>query len=206
MRKRNLAILLFEDVEVLDFAGPFEVFAVTSELNNYELFNVYLVAETQQTLKAVNGLRVVADYTLSDCPKPDILVVPGGVGSRRQMDHQRLIHWLKQISKSTEHIMSICTGARLLAKAGLLDDLEITTHHEAYDELRQLVPTASVSKHKRFVDQGKILTAGGISAGIDSSLYLVSKLLGAEIARKTAIYMEYNWQPSNDRLVQWRSL
>ncbi len=91
--------------------------------------------------------------------------------------------------------MSVCTGARLLAQAGLLDGLEITTHHEAYEELRQLVPTAIVNERKRFIDQGKILTTGGISAGIDGSLYVVAKLLGTQKAWKTATYMEYNWQP-----------
>ncbi len=194
MIKRNLAILIFDDVEVLDFAGPFEVFAVTSELNNYEPFNVFLVAETQRTFKAVNGLQVVPNYEISNCPNPDILVVPGGVGTRTQMNNQRLITWIQQVSDRAELVMSICTGARLLAKAGLLDGLEITTHHEAYDELRQIVPTAIVNERKRYIDQGKILTTGGISAGIDGSLYVVDKLLGREIARKTAIYMEYDWQ------------
>ncbi len=194
MNKRNLAILIFDDVEVLDFAAPFEVFAVTSELNNYEPFNVFLVAETQRIFKAVNGLRVVPDYEISNCPSPDILVVPGGVGTRHQMNNQKLITWIKQVSDRAELVMSICTGARLLAKAGLLDGLEITTHHEVYDELRQLVPTATVNERKRFVDRGQIITTGGISAGIDGSLYVVNKLLGQEIVRKTAIYMEYDWQ------------
>ena len=194
MNKRNLAILIFDDVEVLDFAAPFEVFAVTSELNNYELFNVFLVAETQRTYKAVNGLQVVPDYEIFNCPHPNILVVPGGMGTRTQMNNQKLITWIQQISARAELVMSICTGARLLAKAGLLDGLEITTHHEAYDELRQLVPTAIVNERKRFVDRGRIITAGGISAGLDGSLYVVDKLLGQEIARKTAIYMEYDWK------------
>lgn len=194
MNKRNLAILIFDDVEVLDFAAPFEVFAVTSELNNYEPFNVFLVAETQRTYKAVNGLQVVPNYEISNCPNPEILVIPGGVGTRIQMNNQKLINWIKQVSEPAELVMSICTGARLLAKAGLLNGLEITTHHEAYDELRQLVPTATVNERKRYIDRGKILTTGGISAGIDGSLYVVNKLLGREIARKTAIYMEYDWQ------------
>ncbi len=194
MNKRNLAILIFDDVEVLDFAAPFEVLAVTSELNNYEPFNVFLVAETQRTYKAVNGLQVVPKYAISNCPSPDILVVPGGVGTRTQMKNQKLITWIKKVSERAELVMSICTGARLLAKAGLLDGLEITTHHEAYDEFRQLVPTATVNERKRFIDQDKILTTGGISAGIDGSLYVVDKLLGREIARKTAIYLEYDWQ------------
>jgi len=194
MNKRNLAILIFDDVEVLDFAGPFEVFAVTSKLNNYEPFNVFLVAEEQRTFKAINGLQIVADYEISNCPNPDILVLPGGVGTRSQMNNQQIITWIQQIYRQAELVMSVCTGARLLAKAGLLDRLDITTHHQAYDELRQLVPTAIVNEQKRFIDQGKILTTGGISAGIDGSLYVVSKLLVQEIARKTSVYMEYNWQ------------
>ncbi|MGK7952602.1 MAG: DJ-1/PfpI family protein [Xenococcaceae cyanobacterium] len=194
MNKRNLAILIFDDVEVLDFAAPFEVFAVTSELNNYGPFNIFLVAETQRTYKAVNGLQVVPNYEISNCPNPDIVVIPGGVGTRTQMNNQKLITWIQKVSDRAKLVMSICTGARLLARAGLLNGLEITTHHEAYDELRQLVPTAIVNERKRFVDQGKIITTGGISAGIDGSLYVVNKLLGREIAQKTAIYMEYDWQ------------
>ncbi len=116
------------------------------------------------------------------------------MGTRTQMNNQKLITWIQQISARAELVMSICTGARLVAKAGLLDGLEITTHHEAYDELRQLVPTAIVNERKRYIDRGKILTTGGISAGIDGSLYVVDQLLGREIARKTAIYMEYDWQ------------
>ena len=194
MNKRNLAILIFDNVEVLDFAAPFEVFAITSELNNYELFNVFLVAESQITYKAVNGLQVVPNYEIFNCPHPNILVVPGGVGTRTQMNNQKLITWIQQISARAELVMSICTGARLLAKAGLLDGLEVTTHHEVYNELRQLVPTATVNERKRYIDQDKILTTGGISAGIDGSLYVVDKLLGQEIARQTAIYLEYDWQ------------
>ncbi len=194
MNKRNLAILIFDDVEVLDFAAPFEVFAVTSKLNNYKPFNVFLVAETQRTYKAVNGLQVVPNYEISDCPNPDILVIPGGVGTRTQMNNQKQITWIQQVSERAELVMSICTGARLLAKARLLDGLEITTHHEAYDELRQLVPTAIINERKRYIDQGKILTTGGISAGMDGSLYVVDQLLGREIAQKTAIYLEYDWQ------------
>ncbi|MDJ0632941.1 MAG: DJ-1/PfpI family protein [Xenococcaceae cyanobacterium MO_188.B29] len=196
MIKRNLAILIFDGVEVLDFAGPFEVFAVTSELNNYEPFNVFLVAEAKGSFKAVNGLKVISDYGIEDCPHPDILVVPGGIGTRNQMNNQSLITWIKSIYEQAELVMSVCTGTRLLAKAGLLDGLEITTHHEAYDELRQLVPTALVNEQKRFIDRGKILTTGGISAGLDGSMYIVAKLLGTEIAQKTATYMEYNWQPN----------
>ena len=194
MNKRNLAILIFDDVEVLDFAAPFEVFAVTSELNNYEPFNVFLVAETPRTHKAVNSLQVVPNYEISNCPSPDILIVPGGVGTRTQMNNQKLITWIQKVSEQAEVVMSVCTGARLLGKAGLLDGLEITTHHEAYDELLQLVPSATVNERKRYIDRGKIVTAAGISAGIDGSLYLVDRLLGQEIARKTAIYMEYDWQ------------
>ncbi|MGK7896461.1 MAG: DJ-1/PfpI family protein, partial [Xenococcus sp. (in: cyanobacteria)] len=110
MNKRNLAILIFDDVEVLDFAAPFEVFGVTSELNNYEPFKVFLVAETKRKYQAVNGLQLVPDYEISNCPSPDILVLPGGVGTRTQMNNQELMAWIKKISEEAELLMSVCTG------------------------------------------------------------------------------------------------
>ncbi|MDH5605669.1 MAG: DJ-1/PfpI family protein [Anaerolineae bacterium] len=197
MEKLNVAVLLFDDVEVLDFAGPFEVFSVTSELNNFEPFEVFTVAQIKERVRAVNGLSVNPDYSIANCPKPDIIIVPGGAGTRRVMKQPDMIAWLQGHTLDTRHTVSVCTGSLVLAQAGLLDGLEVTTHHELYDMLEEITPGAVVNRRDRFLDNGKIITAGGISAGIDMSLYLVEKLLGTEIANKTRVYMEYG---------DWRSI
>ncbi len=192
----NVAIFLFNEVEVLDFAGPFEVFAVTDDLAEHTLFNTYTVAELPGTVRARNGLRVVPDHAFESAPKPDILVIPGGFGTRPLLNRPVVLEWLRQQSRQAQYTVSVCTGALLLAKAGLLDGLQITTHHLRLDLLRELAPAATVHADRRFLDNGNILTSAGISAGIDVSLHLVARLYGKETAEKTATHMEYCW--SND--------
>lgn len=192
---RNLAILLFDDAEVLDFCGPFEVFSVASNQSDSPVFNVYTVAE-KSPITARNGLSVNPDHTLNSSPKPNILLVPGGIGTRTEMDNAPLIDWIEQAAANAELVLSVCTGALLLGKAGLLDGLETTTHHVAYDLLRETVPTCTVHKDRRFVDNGKIITSAGIAAGIDMSLHVVERLLGAHIASATARHMEYTFNGS----------
>lgn len=193
MTQRNVAILLFNDVEVLDFAGPFEVFSVTSELNEDKPFRVYTIAETKETIRAKNGLSVNPEYALTDCPSPHILIIPGGSGSRETMKRSTILDWIKTHSQKAELVLSVCTGALILASSGLLEGLSATTHYQAVDLLREIAPNTEVVENQRFVEQDKIITSGGISAGIDSSLYVVAKLLGQETAIKTAQYMEYHW-------------
>ena len=125
---RNLAILIFDDVEVLDFCGPFEVFSVAGPFVDPPAFRVYTVAETTKPVLARNGLSVNPTYALADAPPPDILLIPGGLGTRREMHNGELIDWIRDRSKTAELVLSVCTGALLLAKAGLLDGLEATTH------------------------------------------------------------------------------
>ena len=189
--KRNVAILLFPEVEVLDFAGPFEVFAVTDELSDYEMFNVYTVADSPASVRARNGLMVVPDYMLESAPPPAVLIVPGGIGTRRLLEQPRVLDWIRAKSAAAEITMSVCTGALVLGKAGLLDGVRATTHHECFDLLREHAPRAQIVENERFTDNGKILTAAGISAGIDCSLHVVERLLGADAAARTAGYMEY---------------
>jgi transcriptional regulator GlxA family with amidase domain len=189
--KKNVAILLFDDVEVLDFAGPFEVFAVADELRGHTVFNLCTVATLRATIRAVNGLKVLADYTLEDCPAPDVLIVPGGAGTRKLLQQPTLLEWLRIKSRSAEIVASICTGALVLGKIGLLDGLQTTTHHQCLDELRAIAPAAIVDPSQRFHDNGKFCTAAGISAGIDLSLHLIARLLGPEAATETARHMEY---------------
>jgi transcriptional regulator GlxA family with amidase domain len=191
MKRRHVAILLFDDIEVLDFAGPFEVFAVTDELGDYKIFNVVTVAETKRAISARNGLSVNPDSTLSDCPVPDILIVPGGNGTRPILNNETVLDWIRRSAQHAELVLSVCSGALILAKAGLLDGLQATTHHEVFDELESSAPNTTILREQRYVDNGKVITSAGISAGIDMSLYVVEKLLGREYAFKTAGYMEY---------------
>lgn len=189
-RARDLAILLFDDAEVLDFCGPFEVFSVASNQSDAPLFNVSTVAE-KTPITARNGLSVNPDHSLDSCPGPDILLVPGGIGTRRELDNPRLIGWIKAVARDAELVLSVCTGSLLLGKAGLLDNLEATTHHVAWDLLREIVPTCEVYENRRFVDNGRVITSAGIAAGIDMSLHVVERLFGRDIATATARHMEY---------------
>jgi transcriptional regulator GlxA family with amidase domain len=189
--RKTVAILLFPEVEVLDFAGPFEVFAVTDELRGYDTFDVITVAETSAPIRARNGLRVLPDHTFTTCPRPDLLIIPGGFGTRALLKNEPVLAWIRTQAASAELVMSVCTGAFMLAKLGLLDGLRATTHHECLDDLRALAPAATLDATARFHDNGKFLTAAGISAGIDCSLHVVARLLGPEAAATTTRYMEY---------------
>ncbi len=202
IRQRNVAVLLFNDVEVLDFAGPFEVFSVTGKRDGSDPFDVYTVAENP-IIQARNSLTITPTYTLQHCPQADILVVPGGggkrsdgtlFGTRKEKSNPVLLEWLKVTSQNTELVLSVCTGALLLAKAGMMDGLRATTHHRALEELQSDAPTATVVANERIVDNGNIIFSGGISAGIDASFHVVKKLLGEEAAKETATYMEYDWR------------
>ena len=198
---RNVAILIFDEVEVLDFCGPFEVFSVTGRRDNSNPFNVYTVAEKGQPILAQNHLSVNPSYTIQDCPQPDILVVPGGLGTRKEMHNSILIDWIRSSSQKAELILSVCTGALLLAKAGLLEGLAATTHHGAIELLKEVASHTTIQANKRIIDNGRIIVSAGISAGIDMSLYVVAKLLGKERALETAQYMEYDWNPDPDRIL-----
>jgi len=207
-KQRNVAIMLFEEIEVLDFAGPFEVFNVTAELNDPAPFNVFTVAETHAPIKTRGKLSINPNYSIHSMPPADILIIPGGAGSRGLLKKPHVLEWLNQQFEQVEKLVSVCTGSLVLGKAGLLDNLPATTHHGNLDDLRRLAPTTIVIDDKRYVDTPKIITSGGISAGIDMSLYLVRELLGDEVLRKTLAEMEYPWTPElnltwKDNLKQW---
>jgi transcriptional regulator GlxA family with amidase domain len=193
---RKLAILIFDDVEVLDAMGPFEVFAVTRDLTTQSpLFRVYTVAEHERPIIARNGLSINATYMLENCPKPDILLIPGGRGTRSEIYNLKLIDWIRETAAQAEMVLSVCTGALLLAKAGLLKNLSATTYHTAFDELRGIEPNITLQPGCRFVDNGRVITSAGVSAGIDMSLYVVAKLLGKAQAVQAAQHMEYEYYP-----------
>jgi transcriptional regulator GlxA family with amidase domain len=189
--KRNVALLLFDDVEVLDFAGPLEVFSVANALHGGAMFNVFTFAVSPGTIRTRAGLKVVPDFTVENCPPPHVLIVPGGDGTRALLGRASLLEWLRHKSRSAEIVMSVCTGALVLGQAGLLDGLRATTHHGAFARLRQVAPTADVIENERYVDNGRIVTAGGIAAGIDCALHVIERLAGRESAEATARYLEY---------------
>lgn len=189
--KRNVGILIFKEAEVLDFAGPFEVFSVASEVHNFELFNVFTVAKTKAPVIAVNGLSVNPDYEFSSTPDIDILIIAGGNGTRALLEDKATLSWIKEVHEFTTYTLSICSGSRMLAALGLLNNQPYCTHHQVYEHLQELVPTGLPQKDERYVSAGKIFTSGGISAGIDLSFHIVRLLHGDTVVRNTAEYMEY---------------
>lgn len=194
LSRRKVAILIFNEVEVLDFRRPFEMFPVTIPRGGQEGdFQVYIVAEHPQPVITRNGLSVNPVYAFADCPPPDILLVPDGRGTRTEMHNPVLLDWAKAQFPRLELLLSVCTGSLVLAKAGLLEGLSATAHYGATDELRALAPTTIVCPTDRYVDNGKIVTSAGISAGIDMSLYIVSRLSGAERAAETTRYIQYDY-------------
>ena len=194
-RARSVGILVFEDVEVLDFCGPFEVFSVTGRQIAPGSFNVFTVANVPGVVLARNGLSVNAQYTLADAPPIDLLLIPGGQGTRPLMHDASLVEWIGQRAATAELVLSVCTGALLLAKAGLLAGLSATTHHGAIGLLREVAPGTTIRDDVRYVDNGRVITSAGVAAGIDMSFHVVDRLLGRETSTAAAKYIEYPWQP-----------
>jgi transcriptional regulator GlxA family with amidase domain len=190
-RRRRVAIVLFDDVEVLDFAGPFEVFSVTGRRHQLDPFEVVTVGESGLPVRARNGLVVTPSHGFFNCPDPDIVLMPGGYGTRREMKNPVLLEWVASHGRRCELLLSVCTGALVLASAGLLDGQEATTHFMAFPELRAIAPHTVVHEDRRIVDNGRVVLSSGVSAGIDMSLHVVARLLGTEVAQEAARYMEY---------------
>ena len=193
-QQRSVAILIFEGVELLDFAGPFEVFsAARASLESSErLMKVFAVAESLEPVACRNGLVVQPAYTLEDCPPADILVIPGGQGTRTAIQRPRLIDWIAQRSQAAELTTSVCTGSFLLAQAGLLDGKPVTTHWGSIQRLRDDFPSLEVRENMRWVEAGNIISSAGVSAGIDMALHVLARLYGPETAQATARGIEYD--------------
>ena len=194
----SVGILMFPGMEVLDFAGPFEVFSVAARLSSRQspflppAFEVRTICSRSSPVSARHGLVVVPDYGFADAPVVNILIIPGGIVTQPLNDSETL-EWLRESSGNATLIASICTGAYLLARIGLLDGLCATTHWEDLDDFRASFPKVGVVPHVPFVDEGAVITSAGISAGISMSLHLISRILGQEMALRTAKQMEYNW-------------
>ena len=203
MAGKRVGILIFPQVEVLDFCGPFEVFSVTrlDEAARRETpspFEVRLVAETAEPVTTTGGMRVIPDVTIDDCPPLDVLVVPGGMGTRTEIKNERLLAWIAARGKTVETLTSVCTGSMLLGQAGLLDGRHATTHWRALPWMRDSFPTVTVEEKLHVVEDGHVLTSAGISAGIDMALRVVARYHGEEVARATARTMEYRYAPEDN--------
>jgi transcriptional regulator GlxA family with amidase domain len=191
-KRLKVGILLFNEVEVLDFAGPFEVFSLTSN-NNEKLFEVITISETGEIVSARNGLKILPQTSFKDKIDFDILIIPGGYGAGHiEFRNKVVINWIKEQKSKVKILASVCTGVYLLAEAGVLDNKTATTHWMDIERLEREYPKIQVIKNVKFVDENNILTSGGISAGINMSFHIIKRLFGITIAQATAKYMEYD--------------
>ncbi len=189
----NVGIYIYDNAEVLDFSGPFEVFSTASRLCNGDTpFDVFLVSETGNMISARAGYTVLPCYGFHNHPEMDVLVVSGGVHTD-EMKKNHVIDWISKQSRKAPLVASVCTGVFLLAKAGILNEHKVTTHWEDVADLRKMFPKLTVVENIRWVDEGSIISSGGISAGIDMSLHLISKLHSNDLAEKTARQMDFAW-------------
>jgi putative intracellular protease/amidase len=184
---KKVAILIFDGVQIIDFTGPYEVFGAAG-------FDVYTVAETKEPVTTVMGMKVVPKYAFADAPQPAVLVVPGG-GVHGARESAATLKWITDVTAHAEHTLSVCNGAFILASAGLLDGLTATTTSGLIEKLRAEYPKTRVVDDRRFVDNGKIITAAGLSSRIDGALHVVSRMLGNGPAQAVALSEEYDWRP-----------
>lgn len=182
--KRKVALYIHDGMEILDFAGPTEVFTVAG-------FEVYTVGLTKEPITSQGIVQITPQYSIDDCPTPDIIAVFGGNGGNASQEPE-VLQWLQDQQSSSELLFSVCTGAFFFARAGLLDGKKATTFHNSIESLQQVAPKAEIVKGVKFVDEGKIITTAGVSSGIDGALYIVQKYMGKEKAMQTAAYMEYD--------------
>lgn len=189
---KRLGIFVFEEVEVLDFAGPFEVFSVAAQFSDYQLLQVSTFGTSQTPIRTKNGLQVIPDTGLDSLESLDFLVIPGGDGTKKIIQNPGVLASLQSKINSSQWTMSVCSGSRILGKTGFLDHKAYCTHHEVFESMEEIVPTGMPQPQLRFVQSDrKIWTAAGISAGIDLALHLTELTFGKELATLTANYMEY---------------
>ena len=206
MTMKRVGIVIFEDIEVLDFCGPFEVFSA-ARLNEEQRreepspFDVWLVAETVAPVTTTGNMKVIPHYAFENCPRLDILVVPGGWGTRKELSNPAMLDWLRARAAEVETLTSVCTGSMLLGFAGLLDGCHATTHWRSLDWMRDSFPSVTVEYQQHVVEDGRLLTSAGISAGMDMALKVVARYFGEAIAQATARHMEYPYPFTNARRI-----
>lgn len=198
---KNVGIYLFPEIEALDFAGPFEVFTTANRVSMRDHsgsapFNVFSIAESGAPVSARAGLRIIPDCSINNHPQVDVLIIPGGVVSA-ELHKPAVMQWMSQCAETAELVASVCTGAFMLAQAGVVTSGGVTTHWEDQAELAEMFPLLEVIDGPRWVEQNKIFTSAGISAGIDLSLHLVSRLCSLQVATSTARQMDYSWNNGN---------
>jgi transcriptional regulator GlxA family with amidase domain len=191
----RIAIALFEGAEELDWAGPWEVLAAWAKQWPDDGVEVFTVAQNGEPVTCAKGLRVLADRTWSDAGDLDVLVYPGGRGTRRELKDESVLSWLRATKESGTLMTSVCTGALVFAAAGFLHDRPATTYWSAFDELKKVDPSIEERPDDRFVDSGEVITAAGVSAGIDMALHLVARLHSIERAREVRRYIQYDPEP-----------
>ena len=189
--KKNIAIFVYDNVEILDFAGPYEVFSIANELKNRELFNLFLISENKLKIVARNEFKFNSDYCFTNYPNIDYLIVPGGPGSRKQEKNTKLIKWLEREFLNIEHLLTICTGSRILVNTNILTNEKITTHWNSINHLKRR-ENIHVIENVRFTDNGKILTSAGVASGIELCLYFLEKKYGRKLYEETKKYIEWN--------------
>jgi transcriptional regulator GlxA family with amidase domain len=188
----QIGIVLYPDAEELDWAGPYEVFTMAAMGQD---ISVVTIAEAEGPVKCAKGLRVLPDHTFASAPSLDLVLVPGGQGSRVEMDNPVMIDWLRKAAEPCSWVTSVCTGAILLCRAGLASGCNLTTHWAYVETLRELAPDVTVHNDVRYIRDGRVVTSAGVSAGIDMSLWLVGEIYGPEQARETQRWMEYEPAP-----------
>ncbi len=189
----RIGLLLFEDAEELDFVGPWEVFTMAAK--GCDDISVVTLAERAGPLRCAKGLRVLPDHTLADAPALDVVLVPGGQGTRREVENPVVLDWLRQVAPRLSWITSVCTGSLVLCGAGLALGRRVTTHWAFVESLRKRFPDVEVLDRVRYVRDGRLCTAAGVSAGIDMALWLTGQLWGVDRARETQRMMEYDPAP-----------
>ena len=206
MDRKRVGIVVFDGVEVLDFCGPLEVFVAVrldeeKRMEEPSPFDVFLVAETKEPIVANGKMRVLPDHTFESCPRLDVLCVPGGWGTRRELKNPVMVEWLRTRAGEVETLTSVCTGSMLLGFTGLLDGRHATTHWRSLDWMRESFPTVTVEYQQHVVEDGPLFTSAGISAGIDMALRVVARYFGETVARATARHMEYPYPETNERRI-----
>jgi len=189
-----VGILVFPEVDLLDATGPAEVFGAVAATTATAGFRVKTIAQTSAPVRTTVGVRLLPDSTVDEVLHLDLLVIPGGDGSRRVVDEPSLLQAVRTLTTRADRVLSVCTGARVLAALGLLDGRGVTTHHSAFAEIGQRAPTAILRPHRRYTDNGAVLTAAGVTAGIDLALHVVDQTYGLLAAEATARYLEHPWQ------------
>ncbi|MBF7070528.1 DJ-1/PfpI family protein [Aliarcobacter butzleri] len=205
--QKVVGIFVFDDIEVLDFCGPFEVLSVTrldesKRLETLSPFDVKLVAMTKDVIFTKGNMKIIPDFDFKTCPKLDILIVPGGMGTRKLMYDEKVLDFISKKANEVELLTSVCTGSLILASAKLLDGVNATTHWKSLQRMEDEFKNVKVCKDKHYVEDGNIISSAGISAGIDMALYIVKRYFGENVSRATAKHMEYPYLEENKRRIE----